>query len=98
MATNLQQRNNELSQLVKLEYLTMSYDQNTYDKINVAAFIENLPSIREIQLLGRVHLRNETIQEVLSSRPIPSDWSLGISGLESDQSFEDRVSFHYTKN
>lgn len=86
MATNIQQHFEEFCKLVKLEDLTVTYDEDTYDNINVAALIESLPSIRRIFVMGKLNLKDAQINEFFSNSVIPSNWEFFTYGNDPKES------------
>lgn len=69
----LMDRIDELSKLYSLQKLTLSmYDEN-YEQINVATFIANLPSLREI-VFQAYHMSQSQMEEFEAKNMVPSNW------------------------
>lgn len=66
LAPSISQRIGELSK--ELEYLQLSFDEKTYDQINVAEFFDSLPAVRYIGFVGKVNVQ---IAEFFSKVVLP---------------------------
>lgn len=75
MVVDLFQRIDEFANLTKLMKLTLVINGNTYDKINVATFINNLPSLVQI-LIRTERVTAAQIEEFKSKNEIPSGWNM----------------------
>lgn len=81
MALILFQRAKELATLPVLNALELSINDENYDKINVATFIENIPTLRYIQINGyRNTLSQQQIREFVVMNPLTVEWSVRVQG------------------
>lgn len=84
VAGKLMKRIDEIGKLIDLSNLHLSV--NAQSVIDVAAFIEKLPSLKEIVLFGR-DMSDEEIKQFEADQKIPSNWSSRNNGQ----------SIHYVK-
>lgn len=79
VAIKLTQRSAELKQMKGLNELYLSMQDDTYDQINVAAIINNLPALYEIDFTGQ-HMSSEQMKDFEARNPIPAGWKGWIIG------------------
>lgn len=79
VAVKLTKRSAELKQLAKLGELHVTMQDDTYEKISVAALIENLPSLFEIDFSG-MHMSDAQIKDFEVRNRVPSGWKGWIIG------------------
>lgn len=69
----LMDRIDELSKLDSLQKLTLSMFDENYEHIDVATFIENLPSLGEI-VFQAYHMSQSQMEEFEAKNKVPSNW------------------------
>lgn len=79
LTISLFRRVNEMRKLKQLRVLTLHVDADTCEEINVAAFINNLASLREIKFLGR-EMTFKQVEEFLFNNAIPASWHGWLQG------------------
>lgn len=73
VALDLYKRIEDLSKFKQLRVLNLCIQKATYKELKVAAFMENLISLREITFVGN-DMSDEQVKEFYSMNVIPSNW------------------------
>lgn len=75
VAVRLLKRIDEFSKLKKLKELDLRIEPHSYDQVNVTAFIENLPALKEMVLTGNQMTEIE-LQDFKARNKLPWNWRL----------------------
>lgn len=73
VAVQLTERSSELRGLASLSELHVTMQDDTYEKISVAAFIENLPALYEVNFSGR-HMTDDQMKDFEARNRVPNGW------------------------